>query len=82
MKRRLVIIALITGPAPIAVVVIFAVRAASSKLIDLHEVAVIIDVDVVPETAFAGLEAVRQARPLDFDVIVTEIAERVFGLAE
>ncbi len=56
-------------------VVLVAIVAASPKLVDLGEVAVVVDVDVVAHAAFAGVEAVRQAGSLDLDVVIAEIAQ-------
>jgi len=55
-RSPLVIVAQVTRAPPVAVVLI-AILMASSKLVDLHEVAVVVDVDVVAGAAFARTEA-------------------------
>lgn len=78
-SAKLIVIARVAGASPIVVPVIV-IRVAAPKLVDLHEVTVVVDVDVVAYTAFAGAEAIRLARSLDINVVVAETAKFVFGL--
>src|SRR6266571_4105143 len=48
--------------------------------VDLYEVSVVVDVDMVANAAPAGVEAVRQARPLDADIAVAMLVQGLLGL--
>jgi len=48
--------------------------------VDFYEVSVIVDVDMIANAALAGVEAVRQARPLDADIAVAMLVQGLLGL--
>jgi hypothetical protein len=48
--------------------------------VDLYDVAVIVDMDMIANAAPAGDEAVRQARPLDLDIVVSMSVQSLLGL--
>src|SRR5262245_47814754 len=48
--------------------------------VNLHEVSVVVDVNVVAHAALARVEAVRQARPFKADIIVSPPLQRLLSL--
>src|SRR5262249_2727489 len=48
--------------------------------IDLDEVSVVVDMDMIANAAFAGVEAVGQVRPLDADIAVAMFVQGLDGL--
>jgi hypothetical protein len=66
-----------------AVICSFIVRvSALAYLIHLDEIAIVVDVDVVADASLAGVEAVRQARPFNADVVIAAPMERIFSLVQ
>ena len=57
------IAAIVTAP-------VVTVTPAGANLIDVNKVPVVVDMNVVAETAFAGVEAIRQGRSLEAYVVV------------
>jgi hypothetical protein len=63
-----------TTVGPIAVSVAWTYR------INLNEVSVLVDVNMVANTAFAGVKAVGEARPFKAHIIVAAPPQGLFGL--
>src|SRR5206468_11018923 len=57
-----------------------AITVTGTHRVDLYEVSVVVDVDMIANAALAGVEAVRQARPLDADIAVAMLVQGLLGL--
>src|SRR5262249_25777087 len=66
--------------AVVAVTVSTSASITGTHRIDFYEVSVVVDMDVITNAALAGVEAVRQARPLEADIAVAMLVQGLLGL--
>src|SRR5262249_27283176 len=64
----------------VAVTVSISASITGTHRIDFYEASVVVDMDVIANAALAGVEAVRQARPLKADIAVAMLVQGLLGL--
>src|SRR5262249_14387612 len=64
----------------VTVTVTVAVSITATNRVDLYEVSVVVDMDMIANAAFAGVEAVGQGGPLDDDIVVAVLVQGLLAV--